>query len=155
MEEIKLVIWDLDDTFWVGTISEGPIRQVKRHHEIVVALAQRGIISSICSINEPSVAFAELRTSSIVDYFVLPSIDWSPKGPRIRQLIADLGLRPINVLFIDDLVTNLDEARFTSPGLNVALPEILESLLDEPSVDGVPDPELKILKQYKGLENKV
>jgi len=155
VEQIKLVIWDLDDTLWAGTISEGPIKHIKRNHEIVIALAQRGIISSICSMNDKSVALAELQKSSIADYFVLPSIDWNPKGPRIRQLIEDLNLRPVNVLFIDDLAKNLEEARFVSPELNVALPDILENLLDDPSVAGKPDPALKRLKQYKVLEHKI
>ena len=152
MEQIKLVIWDLDDTFWAGTISDGPVRQIKRNREIVIALAKRGIISSICSKNDESVALAELQKSSMADYFVLPSIDWSPKGPRIRKLIEDLNLRPINVLFIDDLAKNLEEARFVSPELNVALPDILENLLDDPSVAGKPDPALKRLKQFKVLD---
>ncbi|MEY3309997.1 MAG: hypothetical protein RL107_133 [Actinomycetota bacterium] len=155
MEQIKLVIWDLDDTFWNGTISEGPIRHIKRNRDIVIALAKRGIVSSICSKNDESVALAELQKSSIADYFVLPSIDWSPKGPRIRQLIEDLNLRPTNVLFIDDLAKNLEEARFVSPELNVALPEVLETLLDDPSLAGKPDPALKRLKQYKVLERKI
>jgi FkbH-like protein len=155
VEQIKLVIWDLDDTLWSGTISEGPIEHITRNHDIVVALAQRGVISSICSMNDKSVALAELQKSSMADYFVLPSIDWSPKGPRIRQLIEDLNLRPTNVLFIDDLAKNLEEARFVCPDLNVALPEILDTLLDNPAVAGKPDPALKRLKQYKVLEHKI
>jgi FkbH-like protein len=155
VEQIKLVIWDLDDTLWAGTISEGPIEHIPRNHDIVITLAQRGIISSICSMNDKSVALAELQKSSIADYFVLPSIDWNPKGPRIRQLIEDLNLRPVNVLFIDDLAKNLEEARFVSSELNVALPDILETLLDDPSVAGKPDPALKRLKQYKVLEHKI
>ena len=155
MEQIKLVIWDLDDTLWSGTISEGPIEHITRNHDIVVALAQRGIISSICSMNDKSVALEELQESSMADYFVLPSIDWNPKGPRIRQLIEDLNLRPINVLFIDDLAKNLEEARFVCPDLHVALPEILDTLLDDPAVAGKPDPALKRLKQYKVLERKI
>jgi hypothetical protein len=48
-ETIKLVIWDLDETFWRGTLDEGGITQyVQAHHDIVVELAQRGIMSSIC-----------------------------------------------------------------------------------------------------------
>ena len=155
MQQIKLVIWDLDDTLWAGTISEGPIEHITRNNDIVVALAQRGIISSICSMNDKSVALKELQKSSMSDYFVLPSIDWNPKGPRIRQLIEDLNLRPVNVLFIDDLAKNLEEARFVCPDLNVALPEILDTLLDNPAVAGKPDPALKRLKQYKVLERKI
>lgn len=155
MEQIKLVIWDLDDTLWNGTISEGPIEHVARNHEIVIALAERGIISSICSMNDESVALPELDRVGLSQYFVLPSIDWTPKGPRIRRLIEDLNLRPVNVLFIDDLAKNLEAARFVSPELNVALPDVLETLLEDPALAGKPDKGLKRLTQYKVLEQKI
>jgi FkbH-like protein len=155
VEQIKLVIWGLDDTLWNGTISEGPIEHIKRNQDIVVALARRGIISSIYSIIDRDVALAELQKSSIAEFFVLPSIDWNPKGPRIQRLIENLNLRPSNVLFIDDLATNLEEASFVSPELNVSLPEILDALLENPAVAGKPDPELKRLNQYRVLELKI
>lgn len=155
MEQIKLVIWDLDDTLWKGTISEGPIERVQTNIDIVVTLAQRGIISSICSKNDESVALAALHDIALEEYFVLPSIDWTPKGPRIARLIEELNLRPTNVLFIDDLAKNLEEARFASPELNVALPDILDTLLDHPALAGKPDPNLKRLAQYKVLEQKI
>ncbi len=150
-----MVIWDLDDTLWNGTISEGPIEHVARNHDIVIALAERGIISSICSKNDESVVLPQLQQLGLSEYFVLPSIDWTPKGPRIRQLIEDLNLRPVNVLFIDDLAKNLEEARFVSPELNVALPDVLETLLDDPALAGKPDKGLKRLTQYKVLEQKI
>ena len=33
-DKIKLVIWDLDDTFWNGTISEGTVEIPEKHREI-------------------------------------------------------------------------------------------------------------------------
>ena len=39
-EEIRLVIWDLDETFWKGTLAEGGISEyVQAHHAVVVTLA--------------------------------------------------------------------------------------------------------------------
>ena len=41
-EPVRLVVWDLDETFWRGTLVEGGIREyVQAHHEIVVELARR------------------------------------------------------------------------------------------------------------------
>lgn len=31
LKDIKLIIWDLDETFWDGTISEGNVVQNKRN----------------------------------------------------------------------------------------------------------------------------
>lgn len=155
MEQIKLVIWDLDDTFWRGTISEGPVEQIPDNHEIVKTLASRGIISSICSKNDESVVLEKLEEVGIRDYFVSPSVNWAPKGLRIKELIESLNLRPTNVLFIDDNEANLQEARFVVPNLNVALPEILGTILNHKSLTGKPDPKLERLSQYKVLEKKV
>ena len=46
-EAIRLVIWDLDETFWDGTLTEGGIAYRRDHHDLVVELARRGIMSSI------------------------------------------------------------------------------------------------------------
>ena len=44
-ENVRLVIWDLDETFWKGTLSEGGIEEyVQANHDLVVALARRGIV---------------------------------------------------------------------------------------------------------------
>ena len=51
MEKIKVVIWDLDETFWEGTLSEGEVVYSQRNHDVVIKLASRGIVSSICSKN--------------------------------------------------------------------------------------------------------
>jgi predicted enzyme involved in methoxymalonyl-ACP biosynthesis len=51
-EAVRLVIWDLDETFWKGTLTEGGITYLQKHHDIVIELARRGIMSSICSKND-------------------------------------------------------------------------------------------------------
>jgi len=42
MKQVKHVIWDLDETFWRGTLSEGPIDYRMENHDIVMELTQRG-----------------------------------------------------------------------------------------------------------------
>lgn len=51
-ERVRLVIWDLDETFWKGTLTEGGVTRNDRAAETVVSLARRGIVSSICSKND-------------------------------------------------------------------------------------------------------
>lgn len=46
-ENVKLVIWDLDDTFWRGTLSEGSVERIESNILIVRALIDRGIMCSI------------------------------------------------------------------------------------------------------------
>jgi hypothetical protein len=49
VEPVRLVVWDLDETFWRGTLTEGGISYRQDCHDIVVELARRGILSAICS----------------------------------------------------------------------------------------------------------
>lgn len=46
---IKLVIWDLDETFWEGTLSEEGISIIEDNLKLVKELSKRGIVNSICS----------------------------------------------------------------------------------------------------------
>ena len=48
LDSIKLVIWDLDETFWQGTISEGPISFVENNIEVARKPTVRGVVNAIC-----------------------------------------------------------------------------------------------------------
>jgi FkbH-like protein len=152
-EPVKLVIWDLDDTFWQGTIvDDGRIGYVRAHHDIVIELARRGIISSICSRSDSATALGILRKQKIADFFAFPSISWSAKGPRLAELIHEMKLRPQNVLFIDDHHGNRAEALLAVPGIQVADETFPRTMLDDPRLAGQADPGLTRLKHYKLLE---
>ena len=140
---VKLVIWDLDDTLWSGILSEGPVELADSRCDVVRALNRRGIVNAICSKNDESEARRRLEEAGLWDEFVFARIDWTPKGPRISTLIEDAQLRADNVLFIDDLPSNLEEAKFFSPELQVVGPEILDQLLDLPQLTGKDDSALR------------
>ncbi len=152
---VKLVIWDLDDTFWDGTLAEGAILPIPANQDIVITLAQRGIISSICSKNDHNTVVETLTRLGVMDYFVLPKIEFGPKGQNVAAIIEAAALRPENVLFIDDNVLNLEEAKHVSPGLMTAEPkDILPVLLNLPAAAGKDDSALSRLAQYKLIEAK-
>jgi FkbH-like protein len=153
-EAVRLVIWDLDETFWNGTLSEGGIEYNTANHDLVIALARRGIVSAICSKNDLEKVKAVLVEKGIWDYFVFPSIDWNPKGPRISALIEDIQLRPQTVLFIDDNALNRGEAEHFVPGLQVADVDIIPTILASPLFKGKNDEKLSRLGQYKLLETR-
>lgn len=48
ISKIILVNWDLDDTFWKGTLSEGPIEAASVNIQLVKNLTDRGIVNTIC-----------------------------------------------------------------------------------------------------------
>jgi FkbH-like protein len=152
---VKLVVWDLDETFWNGTLSEEGITPIAENVEMVKQLARRGIISSVCSKNEPDRALAALRELDVLDYFVLPSVSFQPKGKSIAGIVSALQLRPDNVVFIDDNPSVLAEAGYCCPGM-VCLesPHQLAALMDSPFLQGAPDSELTRLRQYRLLAEK-
>jgi FkbH-like protein len=154
-ETIKLVVWDLDDTLWRGTLSEGPVDLDLTMIDVVRNLNRRGIVNSICSKNDESQVRDYLERLGLWNEFVFASIDWTPKGPRIAQLIEDAQLRPDNVLFIDDLVINQEEVRYSVPGIRTAGPEIVGRLLSLSECAGKDDSGLSRLRQYQLLERKV
>ncbi|MCM2293024.1 HAD-IIIC family phosphatase [Allorhizobium sp. BGMRC 0089] len=154
MENIRLIIWDLDETFWEGTLTEGGIRYNQKSHDIVIELSKRGIINSICSKNDLEQIKPILSERGLWEYFVLPSINWEPKGQRIAKQIELFQLRPETVLFIDDNPSNLGEALTFVPGIQVADEKIINSLLDDPRLIGKNDSSLSRLQQYKVLEQK-
>jgi FkbH-like protein len=155
MKQVKLVIWDLDETFWEGTLSEGPIVYHKENHDTVIALTQRGIVNSISSKNNFDDSRSYLEKQGIWEYFVFPKIEWQPKGQLISTLIEEMQLRAENILFIDDNHLNLEEAKFYNPGIQTAGPEILKNILDLETCRGKNDSSLSRLNQYKLLEKKL
>jgi FkbH-like protein len=152
---VKLVVWDLDETFWQGTLAEGEITPIPSNQEMVVTLAQRGIMSAISSKNDFEKAKATLEKLNVWDYFIFPKIQFSPKGKLVSEIIEQANLRAENVLFIDDLHLNREEVTHFCPGIMVADPAvILPELLALPQLTGKDDSGLTRLKQYKNLEQK-
>lgn len=113
---IKLILWDLDDTLWRGTLADGDaVALFEGRADLVRAFNARGVVSSICSKNDFDAARAKLEAFGLWDEFVFPHIAFTPKAEAIRGIIADMQLRPANVLFIDDNPHNLAEVRHLLP----------------------------------------
>ncbi|MBQ9334678.1 MAG: HAD-IIIC family phosphatase [Lachnospiraceae bacterium] len=155
--QIKAVIWDLDNTFWNGILSEGEVAPLERNIRIVRELADAGVISAICSNNDFDAAREKLSSDefgNIWELFVFPSIDWTPKGARIQSMISDMALRPENVLYIDDEASNLAEASYLLPELMTSGPEILDSLAELAELSEKNDTAHARLEHYRVLERK-
>lgn len=153
-DKIKLVVWDLDETFWSGTLSEGKVHALDQNIRLIKRLTDIGIVNSICSKNELKSVQEELKKMGVLDLFVFISVNWNPKGRRIKQLIKDMMLRPANVLFIDDNPSNLEEAKFYCPDLMTMLPKDIPTLLQDAIGCEKKDFLHERLQQYILLEKK-
>jgi len=118
-KSIKLIIWDLDETLWQGTLDDADsIEPYESRVEALRRLNRSGIVSAICSKNDFDKARHKLESLNLWDEFVFPRIAFVPKGTAIQALMRDMQLRPENCLFIDDNDINLAEAKAASPNLH-------------------------------------
>ena len=153
---IKLIIWDLDETLWRGTLSDNDT--VSPRSELVQLIndsLNRGIVHSICSKNDYETAKKKLLSLNLWDLFVFPSINWDSKGVRIKSIIDQMNLRAPNVLFVDDNASNLQEAAYYCPELQVCTPqELIESGSAVFEITKI-DPSRPRLSQYRLMEEKI
>jgi FkbH-like protein len=154
LKTIKLIIWDLDDTFWEGILSEGGAKLPPQNARLIKDLTDCGIINSICSKNEFEPTKQHLQDLGVWDLFVFPSINWESKGPQLKEKLDKMALRPVNVLFLDDNPSNLGEARHYLPDIQIAGPEVIDEIIDQTAVLEKKDLNHKRLNQYKILEEK-
>ncbi len=152
--KIKLVIWDLDETLWKGTLSEEEVSLPEKNKDLIIRLTDIGIVNSICSKNYEDQVKNELDKYGLWDYFVFKSINWNAKGNRVKQIINDMQLRPVNVLFVDDNFSNIEEVKYFCPEIMTATPDIVNSLAEWSNHQELKDLNHKRLKQYKILEEK-
>ena len=153
--EIKMVIWDLDECFWKGTLSEGSVEFVEDYIGIVKRLVDDGVMNSICSKNDHDDVKRVLEEKGIWSYFIFPSIEWSPKGQRVKQMLKTMRLRAENVLFIDDNESNLNEVLYYNPNIKILNSENLSDLLEYVNqIESPRDVSHDRLNRYKILEVK-
>lgn len=150
-DKIKVIIWDLDDTLWSGTLSEGEISFPAERKSLLTKLCDGGIVNTICSKNDEAVTIAKLEELGISNLFVFNSINWEPKGQRIKTTLSKMGLRSANALFIDDNEQNLNEAEFYNPEIMTALPSVIVELAK--FAEGLSSNKSR-MEQYRILEKK-
>ena len=155
-KQVKLVIWDLDETFWQGTLSEGGAALVDSHVSMLRSLVDRGIMCAICSKNDYQTVKDVLTKADLWDLFVFPHIDWTPKGQAIANMLSAMGLRAENALFLDDNALNLEEAQFFNPDIMTlnATDYDLPDLLELEQLQGKDDRKRSRLKQYQVMQEK-
>ena len=150
--DLRVLIWDLDECFWTGTLDDAgpPPRPITRNCALVKSLAARGVVSSICSRNDPSAVRVHLQGLGMWDWFVFASIAWEmpSKGAAISATLQALGVQARHVLFVDDSAVNRADAR--AGGVCAVPPHALEGV--DPLSWGRADPECTRLVQYRGLQ---
>ena len=113
---IKCVVWDLDDTVWHGTRLEGDqpvLREGVR--DLLEALDRRGVLSSIASRGDRTLALTGLEALGIRKFFLHPQIAWCSKAESIVTIARLLNISLENVAFVDDQPFEREEVCFSLP----------------------------------------
>lgn len=103
-EQIKCVVWDLDQTLWSGVLIEGDLPVLRPGvRETIEALDRSGILHSIASQGDHTLALSALRTLGLEDYFLAPQIDLlRDKVEKIATVAETLNVQFEHLAFIDD-----------------------------------------------------
>ena len=136
IKPVKCVVWDLDETLWVGTLLEDGIVRLRPEARVVLeTLDARGILHSIASRNERDDAIRMLKEFEIDQLFLHPQINWGSKAESIKTISRKLNIGIDSLLFIDDQAFERDEARFVLPELRTIDASAVSLLLDQEEVN--------------------
>jgi FkbH-like protein len=102
----KLIVLDLDDTLWAGTIGEAlPTSPHVAFQRGLKDLQERGVLLAICSKNTEEVAVEGFKKPTMVLQFadfVARRINWNDKAENVASILEELNLGPESMVFIDD-----------------------------------------------------
>ncbi len=132
---IKVLVWDLDDTLWDGTLVEHDDVELRPGVlNVLRTLDERGVLHSIASRNDPEEAFDKLSELGVLDYFLYPQIHWGAKSISIREIARSLNLGINALAFIDDQEFERAEVRHVHEGLQTYSASEIDTLLDRPEL---------------------
>ena len=137
-KKIKVMIWDLDNTVWNGTlIEDGPGKVMLRPgvREVIEALDGRGIVNSIASKNNEGAALVELERFGLRDFFVFPQINWGPKSESVRRITQSFNVGEDTIAFVDDQPFEREEVRAGNPKTQIYRHDELTDLLQREEFD--------------------
>ncbi len=140
----KVLVWDLDETMWTGTLAEdGPAGVTPRPAAVaaIKALDARGVLQSVASKNDPVEGLEALRRHGLADYFLYPEINWGPKSESIRRIALRLDLDLDSFVFIDDQPFERAEVQAGHPKVRTLAHTDVAVLLDSPWFDHPATPE--------------
>ena len=127
VNQVKVVLWDLDNTIWSGVVSEKKLDEdIRIDIEIVNIIKkfdQKGIIQGIVSKNDYDIAWKQIEEFGLESYFIISKINWEDKSKNIEQIIKKLNVNLDSVAFVDDMEFERQEVKFHLPSVRCYTPD--------------------------------
>ncbi|MFJ2115673.1 MULTISPECIES: HAD-IIIC family phosphatase [unclassified Streptomyces] len=129
------MIWDLDNTVWLGILQEGDRLALREQiREIFDTLDSWGILQSVSSRNDENSALAQLKSFGIDHWFLEPQVNWGAKHESVRRIAERLNIGTDSLLFIDDDPFEREEVSSVLGDVRTMDPAGLATLLERPDV---------------------
>lgn len=130
-KKIKCVVWDLDNTIWDGILLENQDVRIRSEVlKIINELDNRGILQSISSRNDATLALKKLTEFGIKEFFLYPEINWNPKSSSIEEIANSLNIGLDTIAFVDDQVFELEEVMHSHPEIHCINAKDIHEILD-------------------------
>jgi FkbH-like protein len=130
------VVWDLDHTLWDGVLMEND--QVSLRGDvgsIIRTLDSRGILQSIASKNDYTLAMQKLREFNLDEFFLFPQIGWNAKVSSIEAIAQCINIGLDAMAFIDDEPFERDAVNFSMPEVLCIDAANLDQMLGMPEMN--------------------
>ena len=157
LPKVKCVVWDLDNTFWDGTLIADGAEKIRMRPEVrqtVTALDRRGILHSIASKNNFDEAWPAVSQTGLQEYFLFSQIHWGLKSESIKRIAQRLNIGLDTIAFIDDSPFELAEVHSALPLVRCYRAAEAGALARYPEFDVpvTPDAQQRRLT-YKAIQN--
>ena len=131
LDQVKVVIFDLDNTLWRGQLVEQYQAGMQWPHsagwplgvwEAVHQLRWRGIVTALASKNDHEIVVAKWTDAVNPPFvkfedFIARQINWRPKAENIAAILQKLSLTPKSAVFVDDHPVEREAVKAALPGI--------------------------------------
>jgi FkbH-like protein len=134
-KHIKCVVWDLDNTLWIGNLLEGPVELRGDAVPVIEELDARGILHCVASRSDERKAMAMLSELRLQDWILRAEINWESKAESIKKIAKALRLGCDTFAFVDDDAFERAQVAAALPQVRVFDSSNLRSLLQLPAMN--------------------
>ncbi len=117
MRELKLVIWDLDETIMRGVFAEGDREVDPTAQALLQQLHDRGVLQAMATQNEPQVMDEAISHFGWSDFFQSAKADFAPKRNKVLNILDELQMSADHSVFVDNDPFHRDVMQIQVPDL--------------------------------------